>query len=171
MKRIPLRNRKGELVACALVDDQDYELASRVSWYRATTGYACRSFPRGKKEYLHRVICGLSPDDRVEVDHINGDRLDNRRSNLRVVAHAENAQNRSAVGTTSRHRGVSFHAGRQVWRAHVTAGGRKRQIGTYTTELEAARAAAQFRREHMPFANPARDFLTRQEREKEAVPA
>lgn len=101
---------------------------------------------------LHRELLGLSESDTREVDHINRDRLDNRRCNLRVVTHAQNGQNVPAQGGTSPHRGVSFCRQTGRWRAHVMIDGKQNQLGRFDTEQEAAIAAAAFRRKHMPFA-------------------
>jgi hypothetical protein len=90
----------------ALVDDDDYERLAPFSWYAekgANTFYAVRTGPRdgaGKRERfsMHRVILGLPAWSGVgcaEVDHISRDGLDNRKDNLRVVTHQENAMNRA----------------------------------------------------------------------------
>lgn len=162
MRRLPLRRRGGTIVAFALVDDRDFDKANAHRWYRSSAGYACRSFPRGKKQYLHRFILGLESGSDREVDHIDGDRLNNIRTNLRVVTHAENSQNRSPVGR-SPHRGVAWHAPTRKWRAFAKVAGQRHHIGSFDSELAAARAAADFRRERMPYANSARDVM-REER-------
>ena len=99
---------------------------------------------------IHRRIMGLSKGDGKFVDHINGDRFDNRRQNLRVITVAENAQNRVCSGGSSQYRGV--YRFRNVWRAKVNG----KHLGLFDDELEAARVAAAYRREHVPFANEAR---------------
>lgn len=168
MIRIPLRRRDGSLAGTALVDDEDLEVAG-VRWHMSGPGYAVRSIGGGRKEYMHRRLLGLVAADRSEVDHVNGDRLDNRRSNLRVVTHAENLQNRpSPKGAASPHRGVSWNGTRRKWRASVgLPTGERRQLGEFENELDAARAAAEFRRQHLPFANPARDVLPPEVEESE----
>lgn len=102
---------------------------------------------------LHREILGLSYGDGKEADHRNRCRWDNRRSNLRIVSRAQNAQNLPSVaGATSHHRGVSWVAREQRWRAHVQHEGRFHSLGYFTDEDEAAEAARAWRREHMPYA-------------------
>ena len=81
-KSIPLT--KGKL---ALVDDEDYEYLSSKTWNYLFGGYA-RS---GTGELMHRVIMG-NPKG-VMIDHVNGDKLDNRRSNLRLATRSENFAN------------------------------------------------------------------------------
>jgi hypothetical protein len=78
----------------------------------------------------------------MEVDHVNGDGLDNRRSNLRVCTHAENARNQSSRTrmSTSRFRGVVWAKDRRKWRAMIGDNGRTVHLGNFTDEIEAAQA-------------------------------
>lgn len=84
--RIPVRKR-GEIVAWALVDEGDFATLSAVRWSLNGSGYAM-----GTLGLMHRVILGLTRGE-GEVDHVNRDKLDNRRSNLRLVSHSENVRN------------------------------------------------------------------------------
>ena len=92
-RRIPLT--KGQF---ALVDDADYEVLSKHSWYASGVRfYAARRRKDNERNprklvYMHRELLGVESSS-LHVDHINGNRLDNRRSNLRIVTVAENAQN------------------------------------------------------------------------------
>ena len=160
MVRIPLRDRHGEITAYALVDDCDARFAE-LSWHRDRKGYASgRAYlglDGGRKRYrhllLHREVLGLKTGDPRQGDHINGDRLDCRRSNLRVVTLAENNQNTSSrEGSSSRFRGVHRRGGQRKWVASVKSGGRTNYLGSFEREEDAAAAAAAFRAEHMPFA-------------------
>jgi hypothetical protein len=90
----------------AVVDDEDAYLAD-LRWYAAkgaNTYYAMRSDKRPRRHgiYLHRLVLGLPPWERggLEVDHIDRDGLNNRRSNLRAVTHQENALNRTDTVTS-----------------------------------------------------------------------
>lgn len=156
--RIPLRNRKGEVVAYALIDPGDAHLAER-RWSRDHNGYAQHLVTVAKKTQrrllLGRVILGLPTGDPRRCDHINGDRLDNRRTNLRIVTHAQNAQNRGPNRNgSSRFRGVSFRKDLKArpWMAYGNVGYKRTTIGWFATEEEAGAAAAAWRAEHMPFA-------------------
>lgn len=135
MREIPLT--RGMV---ALVDDQDYERISAHKWSAATAGYAIRGVGSHKNSrciYMHREILGVSADEHV--DHVDGNPLDNRRSNLRVCAHAQNMANRhrNSNKTSSAFKGV-FPSGskRSPWRASV----RNTHLGHFTSEIEAARA-------------------------------
>lgn len=140
MKTIPLTQGK-----VALVDDADYADLARYKWYATKKGgpwYAKRNSPRtGGRHHailLHRVLLDAPPG--LEVDHINGNGLDNRRANLRLATHAENQYNRRPLGGTSRFKGVCWNREHGKWRAAIRTGGKDLYLGYYATEEDAARA-------------------------------
>lgn len=156
MTRIPMHSRMGEVVAYVTVDDGDAAWASQWRWVLNSNGYAWRSIMGGKRHrYLHRELLGLDRGDRRQVDHANRDKLDNQRANLRIVTPAQQAQNKPAIGGSSSYRGVSWDSSRRKWTAACQLNGKRHQIGRYDDELDAARAAAAFRREHLPFSEEA----------------
>ena len=144
--RIPLRARDGSVRAWAIVDREDADLAE-LRWRIDTYGYAWRSYrARVVPGYLHRKILsrlvgrGLVTSE--QCDHISGDRLDNRRVNLRVATHGQNIVNRKGHGS-SLYLGVKRSG--EKWRAQICplgSGkmGRQIDLGTFTDEAEAARA-------------------------------
>lgn len=147
--RIPLIDgRDGSVVGHTLIDDADARLAD-FTWRLGRTGYAVR-WRDGGTIYLHREVLGLERGDGLEADHVNRDRLDNRRANLRATTRRENGQNLPSQAGTSRHRGVCLDRASGKWTAQVKLDGRKRHLGYFSTEDQAAAAAAAFRREHMP---------------------
>ena len=150
MIEIPLRNREGQTIAVALVDDEDRERVEHYRWHRTHWGYVTRSTPRPECRliWLHREVMGLSPGDGLEVDHRDGNKLDNRRSNLRVATRQQNAQNVAR----HRYRGVSWFKPAGLWQAKVTLGGVQHHLGYFRDREKAREAAVAFRAEHMPFA-------------------
>lgn len=140
-KEIPLS--KG---MSALVDDDDYTRLSAFSWYCIRSGnsfYAARY--GGKKGgshhiWMHRVI--LDAPKGFEVDHINGNKLDNRRENLRIATRAQNAFNRAKfkIPSSSRFKGVTFHKRDKKWQACIKVNGRSIFLGYFKNEVDAARA-------------------------------
>lgn len=139
MKTIPLS--KGHE---AIVDDEDYDELSKHKWHVLKKSgvhvmYACRTIKvDGKKKvaWMHRLI--NNTPEKLITDHINGDGLDNRRSNLRTVTHQDNMINcrRHKLGT-SQYRGVSWHIGNKRWYSQITFNKKNIYIGSFATELEA----------------------------------
>jgi hypothetical protein len=153
LRKIPLNGRSG-VVAYATVDASDYDELSEYSWHRTTTGYAQRSCPDGRMLKMHRQLLGLSRGDGKIVDHINHDRLDNRRGNLRLATRSINQANRLSNKTsTSRFLGVSWDATRQKWTASAWDSDRAKRInlGRFATEAAAVEAARAWRELHAPF--------------------
>ena len=153
MIRIPLHAKNGELRGHAVVDDEDGHLAG-LRWHMNSQGYAAHNWPREDGTFytlkLHRAVLGLRQGDPLHVDHINRDRLDNRRENLRTIRSGQNAQNvPSYSGSISQYRGVTKCGGR--WRARARLNGVLHHIGYFKHEHEAGVAAARWRAEHMPF--------------------
>ena len=131
MKEIELTRGK-----VSLVDDNDYGWLSQNKWQ--FDRYAYRTIKVGKKKRsvrMHREI--MKPPKGMVVDHINGNKTDNRRENLRVVTQSDNGINRHCgkrAGSSSKYFGVFWDNTKSKWRAMV----RKEIIGRYPTEEEAA---------------------------------
>ncbi len=126
----------------AIVDADDYERINRWRWARSPNGYAGRTATGGKKVLMHRQILGAKEGD--EVDHINREKLDNRRSNLRFVTRSQNMHNRPRQkNNTSGAKGVSHdptHRGKKKWRASIQVNGRYKLVGRFVTMEEAVAA-------------------------------
>lgn len=132
------------------VDDEDYLKLNQWSWHVSNSGrkgsqklYAVRMIKtsEGKQRplTLHRFLMGIQDDKSLQVDHINGDTLDNRKENLRVCTGSENARNRkSAKGSSSRYLGVTKIS--KPFLARIRVDGKLRHLGGFATEVEAAKA-------------------------------
>jgi len=160
MIKIPLRNRYGETIDHTIIDDIDIHL-TKFSWYRDSDGYAVRHINIDKKRKLkgmHWFI--MNPPVGIQVDHIDGDRLNNCRKNLRLATHAEQAQNRKAnsVGV-SRFRGVHWSKSEKKWQARVQVNGKRYSVGCFDDEVEAGLAASRFRLDRMTYTNENRSGL------------
>lgn len=156
MKEIPLT--RGFV---ALVDDEDYPALSQHRWYAKIepgTVYAIRGkWINGKKLRIamHRVILGIDAGDPRMADHINGNGLDNRRSNLRPCDKKQNMLNSRNQVTKSGFRGVYFSRNKvNPWQAWFTYAQKTTYIGYYKTPEDAARARDAFARQH-----PAAEFV------------
>ncbi len=123
-----------------LVDDDIFTLLAG-KWTANSGGknfYACRKRSGTKKhEYMHRIIANAK--DGESVDHINGNTLDNRRSNLRICDAKQNIYNKKKAGgnNTSKYKGVSLRRSNGKWLAQVQKEN-ERKSKTFNTELEAA---------------------------------
>ena len=120
-----------------IVDDDISPEILTHKWHATRDGYVRRSF-MDKSIYLHRVI--MNAPTGMEVDHINGNKLDNRRCNLRVCHPWQNKQNaqKTKKPTLSKYRGVTKTRGR--WCASIKHDGKNIWIGRFTTEEDAALA-------------------------------
>lgn len=108
------------------VDDEDFDFLNQWKWRFSGNGYAIRTEPKSgkKKILLHRFL--VNTPKKLFTDHINGDRLDNQKSNIRYCTRAENNRNKIksvAKIFTSRFKGVSKEDSRYV--SHISIGGKK----------------------------------------------
>jgi hypothetical protein len=127
----------------ALIDDADWPLVAGLRLYRDANGYVRYSTydpatQKTKHFYLHRLF--MQTPKGMHTDHINHDKLDNRRSNLRVVTPSINQRNRRDMRARGRSGvvGVRFHRGR--WEARISIDGEHRHLGRFDTLEEAAAA-------------------------------
>lgn len=146
--RLPLNTRfKSNLYT--RVSIQDWKTVRDKPWCRHNRGYAINN----ERGLLHRVVLGLPKGDPRQADHIDRDRLNNTRSNLRIATPAQNSQNRdSKPGSSSRFRGVGWDKNRQRWIAYGRANGRIVSLGRYDDEEQAALIAQEWRQENMPYS-------------------
>ena len=130
----------------ALVDDEDYDAVSDLNWYAKKCGnqiYAVHSPWNPKRRMndtvlLHRFVTGFAFP---LVDHVNGNGLDNRRSNLRPATDEQNGQNQKiGARNTSGYRGVDFVKSRGVYRARIASGRSRASVGVFLRPEDAARA-------------------------------
>lgn len=116
-----MRNLELSRGQTVIIDDDAYSELAKNSWYLATNGYARRGTKKNKKttiHYMHRQIMGY-PDGYV--DHINGNKLDNRKENLRAVSASVNGHNRHVLNknNTSGHKGVTLDKKRNKFVAEI----------------------------------------------------
>lgn len=137
----------------ALVDDEDFELVNQYSWFAqwdgfnfyAVTNTSRRLDPDGKQHPLRMHNLILEPNPSQEVDHKNGNGLDNRRSNLRVCTHAENSRNIHNIRGKSKYDGVSWHSASSKWRARINVSGKRVSLGYFLAEEDAAAAIRKYK--------------------------
>jgi hypothetical protein len=125
-----------------IVDNDDYEYLNQWKWYLLkshTNYYAIRSSrPDNKLIQLHRIVIKAKQGEIV--DHINGDKLDNRKVNLRICTHAQNNQNRKISKLNkSGYNGVSWSIKNKRWVAQIACEKKKIHLGYYKDLIEAAK--------------------------------
>jgi hypothetical protein len=141
MLKIPLRGKKGEGLY-TLVDREDFEKFGHLKWTLNTYGYAYANIKqletkKHKTFYLHRLL--MDNPEGLQVDHINHDRLDNRKENLRICTSTENNRNRTKrLDTPNKYKGVSLR--NKKYRAAVKIAGKTIHLGYFKTQEEAAMA-------------------------------
>jgi hypothetical protein len=123
-----------------LVSDEDYHWLSQRTWYLHGNGYAmCDLWGRrgGMKVLMHRLIL-LAPDTST-VDHANGNRLDNRRENLRLATQSQQNANRPKITGLSQYKGVHKRQDNLKWVAQIKDPNRRTiHLGSFTSEVAAA---------------------------------
>lgn len=144
-KRRPRELQKhGHLWPKVQVDPEDRHTLDEQAWYidmiRGKLYVVGGDWVNGRmvKRFLHRMIMNAPPG--IQVDHINGDPLDNRRCNLRLCTHAENQCNQHVVRGRSQFKGVTWHKQNRKWRARIVHHGKDIHLGLFDDEVEAARA-------------------------------
>lgn len=123
-----------------IIDDDDYARVSCLKWCASETGsghvYARTSINK-KTTSMHRFIMGLQRGDQREVDHVDGDTLNNQRSNLRICTRAQNSANtKKSGGCASPFKGVQ--RGMSGWQVAICANGEKHYFGEHATQIAAA---------------------------------
>lgn len=137
----------------AIIDADDYEKVSQFKWhtvfkraggkpYANTSMHISGSSENRKKRNItmHRFI--IPTPSNLQIDHINGDTLDNRKENLRQVTNSQNHMNigKMKKQCSSKYKGVSLRKGTGKWRSLIKRNGKAIELGLFSTELEAAKA-------------------------------
>jgi hypothetical protein len=125
-------------------DLEDYEKIKIYKWYVSNANYVMSSFlPTGSKKggkislFMHRIVTNCL-DEKLAIDHINHDRTDNRKENLRIVNYSQNGQNKyNKVDTSSGRRGVSWSKTAKKWDCYISIEGKRIKLGYYDSLDEA----------------------------------
>jgi hypothetical protein len=131
-----------------IVSPYDYERCMQHKWF-ITNGYPTTTID-GKKVYIQQFITGQNYSD-----HISRDKLDNRRANFFLGGQTENNRNRNLKNekTTSIYPGVSWSKRDEKWEVRMKDEGKKKNLGLFTNELEAAYTYYQAARKQHPYMN------------------
>lgn len=140
MKKIPLTQGK-----FAIVDDEDYDHLMQWKWLYMNVGYAARKEYLGggrknqkqKTIYLHDYL--NCPADGLQTDHINENKLDNRKENLRTADRSENQRNKKMLrNNTSGYKGVTWDKKSNKWKAQISINNMVKYLGVFLNKNDAA---------------------------------
>lgn len=156
MKTIPLTNS----TLVALIDDEDYDriISHGNTWHLTDSGASIRSRILDKimekrghyvtftspKISMHRLVLNVEQSSKhLDVDHINGNNIDNQKYNLRLCKHHQNLHNvdKTKQGITSKYKGVSWHKKAGKWQVLLCVNGVRYYAGLFVDEIEAAKAS------------------------------
>jgi len=143
---IELYNRFDKVSAITLIDAEDLKKAQQYQWYLGNKGYAkCNMGIRGKSLLLHRIV--MDAELGTQVDHVNLNRLDNRKQNLRFVTASQQNMNKGLQKNNKTGiRGVHFRsrliAGKQYdyYVAHISIDRKQIPLGYFKSLKEAQHA-------------------------------
>lgn len=118
-------------------DLEDYDLIKDYCWYIHKSGYVYCSLSDHKTIKMHRLV--MDCDNDLMPDHIHGKytRMDNRKSNLRLVTHSQNMMNRKLNNNKSGTTGVFWDKNQDKWTAYITANKVRHHLGSFDTFEEA----------------------------------
>ncbi|MGL5766294.1 MAG: HNH endonuclease [Sarcina sp.] len=126
-----IHTKKGEVI---LVDNDDFKIVSKYCWYISTKGYV---YSRKNKQHIamHRIL--MSPGI-LQVDHINRNKSDNRKCNLRLLTNQQNQYNTKVpVNNKSGIKGIYYNKTCDKWCAQVTINGKTKSLGLFENKEEA----------------------------------
>lgn len=136
---ISLYDNRSNKIAETVVDLEDYERCSKYKWYTlrdARGNYYVRSEIVG---WLAPFILGIKTDNHIIGDHIDGNTLDNRKSNLQIITHQQNCIKRKiGSNNTSGYRGVHWSNKDKKWASQIGLNGTRLSLGLFESKEEAA---------------------------------
>lgn len=140
MKFIQLRGKDSNKFV--IVDDEDYEYLCKLKLYACTNGLIYINFRYGKKVLLHRYLMKPNNSD-IKIDHIDRNRLNNQKSNLRMCSNQENCRNqhKRKGNYSSKFKNVIWEKRSKKWRAYIVVDNKQKHIGLFNNEIEAAEHA------------------------------
>jgi hypothetical protein len=134
---IELCNRKKEKVGETIVDEEDYYNLMKYAIYMDYQGYVIINIDN-KSVKLHRYIMNYYGEDYV--DHINNNKLDNRKCNLRIVTPRQNSMNQSSTkNSSSKYIGVNYNIKKNKWKSNIKINNLTKTLGYFDNEEEAAK--------------------------------
>ena len=131
MKEIQLTQGK-----VAQVDDEDFEELNQFKWFARkvrNTYYAGRNsvYVKGKRKTINMHFSIIGESESLQTDHIDGNGLNNQKSNLRLVTSRQNSQNKRNMIKVSQYPGVGWDKRRNKWRSRIVINGTQKHLGYF----------------------------------------
>lgn len=144
---IILKNKQKEEVARALIDIEDVEKVKEIKWCLITNdGYVKGGIGAKEEILLHRFL--FKSNNNELIDHINGNKLDNRKCNLRIVDYSKNAMNsKTPSNNTSGIKGVYWDKRSNKWEAAIQINMKKKSLGYFKNKEDAIKARKEAEKE------------------------
>lgn len=141
MAKMFLYDNYGNKICYTIIDADDVDKVRGLHWHKNAQGYAVTQL-NGKQALLHRFLCGVHNDENPinsPVDHINRNRLDNRKANLRLVSSSQNSYNRPGRGRLRKGVCINRQKGRKViyYQAYINVNKKQINLGYFHTYEEA----------------------------------
>lgn len=151
MKKIYVRHG-ANAVSVSFIDEENEHLFTSRKWHVDSSGYVASRNNKNVYERIHRIIVGASKGQ--VVDHIDGNKLNNTKSNLRICSNAQNLANRGPnKNNSSGKKGVYFCKRSKKWIAQIGFDNKRITVGSFSDLNEAAEAyEAAATRIHKEFA-------------------
>jgi len=136
---IQVPDRKNNTLVDVIIDEDLYYDCLHYTWRVSLDGYIWGYNRESKKAFqLSRYV--MKYDDKNLVDHINNNKADNRRDNLRIATSTQNTMNKtSAKNSSSQFLGVALNKNMNKWKATIQVDGKPIHLGFFDDEIEAAR--------------------------------
>jgi hypothetical protein len=142
MKIIPITQGK-----FAMVSNQDYNQLSKFKWSYHGEGYAARDHGNGKTSLMHHMI--LTPAEGFQIDHVDRNKLNNQRENLRYATRSQNSINsKIRIDNKSGFKGVSWSMSKMKWMAQITRNKKRNTLGYFLNINDAESAYRQEAERH-----------------------
>lgn len=145
----------------ARVDNHDWGRLNIWSWFRVDKGHTSYAMRTDDHTFMHNVI--MYPGENLEVDHIDGDGLNNQRINLRYATRSQQLMNKGLqINNTSGYPGVHFFKRKRRWTAYINKKGKRKNLGYFLLYEDAVKARKKAEKELFgDFAcnNPERTML------------
>lgn len=136
MPSIVIKSKDKEYIC--LFDKRDQKKISRFTWSLNSKGYAVASI-KGKTVLMHRFLLGIQNRPEVETDHKHHNKLDNRRSQIRICTHAENRRNSRKLKESAQSQFKGVYRDNNKFHVQILEGQKVKNLGRFRSEKTAAK--------------------------------